>query len=126
MIIGICGCLLFVQGASFSVTKAHTVSFGKWISIRVTEDGDEPKAIDLKVRALLVDGRMKEFTAGVPHDVTDRTFTVQRVYRLNDSLHRIQARSTGYGNVVVGCWSIASRARCKRSYCRHLIRMFPR
>ena len=47
---------------------------------------DERTAIDLKMRALLVDGQTKEFITGVPHDVTDRTFVVQRVFRLNDSL----------------------------------------
>jgi hypothetical protein len=82
---GVFVCLALFRGTSLSAPKVHLVAFGKWSSIRVTE-GEEPKTIDLKVRALLVDGRMKEFTAGVPHDVTDRTFTVQRVYRLNDSL----------------------------------------
>ena len=86
MIIGICGCLLFLQGESFSVTKAHTVSFGKWMSIKMNEDGENPRTIDLRVRPLLVDGRTKEFTAGLAHDVTERTFTVQRVYRVNDAL----------------------------------------
>jgi hypothetical protein len=86
MIMGVFVCLALFRGTSLSAPKVHLVAFGKWSSIRVREEGEEPKTIDLKVRALLVDGRMKEFTAGVPHDVTDRTFTVQRVYRLNDSL----------------------------------------
>ena len=47
---------------------------------------DERTALDLKVRALLVDGQNKEFITGPPHDVTNRTFVVQRVFRLNDSL----------------------------------------
>jgi hypothetical protein len=47
---------------------------------------DERAAVDLKIRPLLVDGQTKEFAAGSPHDVTDRTFVVQRVFRLNDSL----------------------------------------
>lgn len=82
---GVFVCLALFRGTSLSAPKVHLVAFGKWSSIRVTE-GEEPKTIDLKMRALLVDGRMKELTAGAPHDVTDRTFTVQRVYRLNDSL----------------------------------------
>jgi hypothetical protein len=85
MIMGVFVCLALLRGTSLSAPKVHLVAFGKWSSIRVTE-AEEPKTIDLKVRALLVDGRMKEFTTGVPHDVTDRTFAVQRVYRLNDSL----------------------------------------
>jgi hypothetical protein len=40
----------------------------------------------LKVRPLMVDGRQKEWTTGDAHDVTDRSFTVRRAMRLNDSL----------------------------------------
>jgi hypothetical protein len=40
----------------------------------------------LKIRALLVDGVVKEWTNGDAHDVTDRSFVVRRVMRLNDSL----------------------------------------
>ena len=39
-----------------------------------------------RIRPLFVDGRTKEFTTGTAHDVTDRIFVVQRVYRLNDLL----------------------------------------
>jgi hypothetical protein len=45
----------------------------------------------LKIRALLVDGVLKEWTTGEAHDVTDRSFVVRRVIRLNDSLARRQA-----------------------------------
>jgi len=41
---------------------------------------------DLKVRPLLVDGAVKEWTTGDPHDVTDRSFAVRRAVRLNDTL----------------------------------------
>ena len=40
----------------------------------------------LKIRPLLVDGAVKEWTTGDAHDVTDRSFVVRRVLRLNDSL----------------------------------------
>jgi hypothetical protein len=40
----------------------------------------------LKIRALLVDGVLKEWTTGDAHDVTDRSFVVRRVIRLNDAL----------------------------------------
>jgi len=40
----------------------------------------------MKVRGLFVDSRLKEFTTGLPHEVTARLLVVQRVYRLNDSL----------------------------------------
>lgn len=40
----------------------------------------------LKIRALLVDGVVKEWTTGDAHDVTDRSFVVRRVIKLNDAL----------------------------------------
>ncbi len=33
-----------------------------------------------------IDGQQKEWTTGDTHDVTDRTFTIRRAMRLNDSL----------------------------------------
>ncbi len=44
------------------------------------------KPMTLKVRALVVDGRVKEYVMGAPHEVTDRLFVVRRVFRVNDSL----------------------------------------
>lgn len=44
------------------------------------------KAGTVKVRPLLVDARTKEFTLGLPHDITERLFVVRRALRLNDSL----------------------------------------
>jgi len=41
---------------------------------------------ELKVRPLLVDARVKEYTTGNPHEVTDRLFVVRRVFRINDAL----------------------------------------
>jgi len=85
MIMGPCACLLGLGSTAFSAPKVHLVTFGKWSSIKLIHEGEE-RVTDLRVRPLIVDGRTKEFTASQPHDVTDRTFVVQRVYRLNDSL----------------------------------------
>jgi hypothetical protein len=48
--------------------------------------GAAPGESELKVRALLVDGVVKEWTTGDSHDVTDRSFVVRRVIKLNDVL----------------------------------------
>ena len=40
----------------------------------------------LKTRALLVDGRVSEWTTGDAHDITDRSFVVRRALRINDAL----------------------------------------
>jgi hypothetical protein len=44
------------------------------------------KPMPFKVRALLVDGRVKEYAVGTPHEVTERLFVVRRAFRVNDSL----------------------------------------
>jgi hypothetical protein len=41
---------------------------------------------ELKVRPLTVDGKVKEWTTGEAHDITDRSFVVRRAVRLNDAL----------------------------------------
>jgi hypothetical protein len=46
----------------------------------------EDKTLEIKIRSLYVDGRLREFTTGEPHDVTERVFVVRRAYRLNDWL----------------------------------------
>jgi hypothetical protein len=56
------------------------------MSINSLGDGGEGKPVDIKIRPLYVDGRTKEFTVGLAHDVTEKTFVVQRIFRLNDSL----------------------------------------
>jgi hypothetical protein len=48
--------------------------------------GAAPGENELKIRALLVDGLVKEWISGESHDVTDRSFAVRRVMRLNDAL----------------------------------------
>ena len=83
----ICVCLLILESVGRCASKPHTVVFGKWTTIKwLSGDDDNAKAEDLKIRALIVDGRTKEWTTGIAHDVTERTFVVQRMYRLNDSL----------------------------------------
>ncbi len=72
--------------SGLAVVKPHVVSFGKWTTVKWLAGANENNPLDLKVRALYVDTRLKEYTTGAPHEVTDRLFVVQRVFRLNDSL----------------------------------------
>ena len=48
--------------------------------------GEDDKPLTIKVRALVVDGRVREFSMGAPHEVTDRLFVVRRAFRVNDNL----------------------------------------
>jgi hypothetical protein len=72
----------------FAATKGHTVAFGKWTYVPWLPGGaaDQQKPLPLKVRALLIDARVKEFTLDAPHDITERLFVVRRAFRVNDSL----------------------------------------
>src|SRR5271163_4722825 len=76
-------CVGCVQCAA--VTKPHVITFGKWVSAK-WPNATGQKLFDLKVRALFVDTRLKEYTTGAPHEVTDRLFVVRRAFRVNDSL----------------------------------------
>jgi hypothetical protein len=70
--------------------KVHTVALGAVKRVTYSKTGDPagagPAEDSLKIRALLVDGILKEWTTGDAHDVTDRSFVVRRVIRLNDTL----------------------------------------
>lgn len=70
---------------ALAAPKTHVVGFGKWTQAKWYV-GPEGKPIDLKIRALYVDTRLKEYTTGVPHEVTDRLFVVRRMFRVNDLL----------------------------------------
>ena len=68
-----------------AATKPHIITFGKWTTVPWSSGFDDSK-LSLKMRALMVDGRIKEYILGVPHEVTERLFVARRVFRMNDSL----------------------------------------
>ncbi len=84
-----------------AVPKAHVVAFGKWQTVRWfadastanTEGKEVVQSVDVKIRPLYVDTRLKENTTGPPHEVTDHVFVVRRAYRVNDSLPGEEAKS---------------------------------
>ena len=70
--------------------KTHSVVLGAVKRVPYSKPGDPAGAMagedSLKIRALLADGALKEWTTGDAHDVTDRSFVVRRAIRLNDAL----------------------------------------
>ncbi len=76
----------FFTLAAVAASKPHIIAFGKWTVVKSSADLDQDRAGDLKVRPLYVDTRLKEFTFGIPHDVTEQVFVVRRVVRVNDTL----------------------------------------
>jgi len=81
-------CIIFGLTPARAATKIHIITFGKWTSVewRPETGKTDEKPSTLKIRPLLVDGRIKEYVLGVPHEVTDRIFVVRRVFRVNDNL----------------------------------------
>jgi hypothetical protein len=77
---------LLLTCSSFAATKPHVISFGKWMPVQwmVGTNGDDEQ-VSIKVRALVVDGRVREYVVGPPHEVTERLFVVRRVFRVNDA-----------------------------------------
>jgi hypothetical protein len=79
--------LFLITATGWTATaKAHLVTFGPWIKVRLFVGPAADRVQDMKTRSLNIDGRSREFTIGEPHDVTDRMFVVRRAYRMNDAL----------------------------------------
>ena len=79
-------CAALLTSTADAATKVHVITFGKWTSAQWFAGGTDDKAMIIKIRALVIDGRVKEYVLGAPHEVTDRLFVVRRVFRVNDSL----------------------------------------
>jgi hypothetical protein len=83
--------ILLFAGLSIAVpaaatSKPHVVALGKATTVKLFLGPSESQAMDISVRPLYVDTKLKEFTTGQTHDVTDREFVVRRAYRINDAL----------------------------------------
>jgi hypothetical protein len=85
-----CAALLVAPGLLRAAAKPHSVALGavrhEPYSIQGDPAGAQTGETQLDVRPLVVDGKVKEWTTGEMHLVTERSFTVRRAVRLNDSL----------------------------------------
>jgi hypothetical protein len=83
--VALLSCVLLWGATASAASKPHIITFGKWITVQwLPLAGNEPSA--MKLRPLLVDSRVKEFTLESPHEITERLFVVRRAFRLNDIL----------------------------------------
>jgi len=79
--------LLILASPASAAPKPHIVSFGKWTTVQYSPNNSaDEQPLTMKVRPLLLDTRIKEFTFGPAHDLTERLFVVRRAFRVNDSL----------------------------------------
>lgn len=78
--------VLFLAIPAYGAAKPHVVFLGKSQAVKIFLGRDESQSATISVRPLYVDTKLKDYTTGDAHDITDRQFVVQRAYRLNDSL----------------------------------------
>src|SRR5579863_6009043 len=82
--------LTCLSNIAASPRKVHVVALGAVRRVPYSKTGDPagaaPGEETLKIRPLVVDGAVKEWTSGESHDITDRSFVVRRVLRINDEL----------------------------------------
>ncbi len=88
--LGLSVLLLMAVPHSLAAAKAHTVFFGSGKNVPYSAVSDPAGALptekQLRVRPLLVDEKVREWTTGESHAITDRSFVVRRALRLNDAL----------------------------------------
>jgi hypothetical protein len=108
-------CVFAISLLHAAPRKPHTVVLGATRKVAYSKAGDPAGAAPgedaLKIRALLVDGVLKEWTTGDAHDVTDRSFVVRRALRLNDALPGDQVANGPKGQWVWqrGPWLLVDR-----------------
>jgi hypothetical protein len=99
---------------AFCVAKPHTVSLGSARRQPYSAQGDPAgirgKETELRVRPLVVDGKIREWTTGDLHEVTERSFVVRRAVRLNDTLPTDRAARWVWQR---GPWLLIDRASGK-------------
>lgn len=78
--------LVMAPSVGLAASKVHTVAFGKWTIVSWVAGNEDTKPLSMKVRPLVVDGHIKEYAIGMPHEITERLFVVRRAFRINDSL----------------------------------------
>jgi len=108
LLVSLCACNTPLQAAA---PKVHTVALGAVRRVPYTQPDATPdtksdETSTLKVRPLFVDDKQKEWTTGDSHDVTDRSFTIRRALRVNDSL---PSDSTAHWIWQPGPWLLVDR-----------------
>jgi hypothetical protein len=91
-----------------AASKPHVITFGKAIVVKAPTGSEQSSSADWKIRPVYVDGRLKEFTVGNSHEVTEQLFVVRRMVRLNDTLPQ-EPTSTPRWSWQGGGWLLIDR-----------------
>lgn len=107
--LGVCAAVLLL--CLPAVAKVHSVAVGAWRKVPYTppsasQSTTDDKPATLRVRPLVIDGQVKDWTTGDIHEITDRSFTVRRAVKLNDAL---PGESGAHWLWVLGPWLMVDR-----------------
>jgi hypothetical protein len=100
---------------AMAAAQSKAISFGAWTKVPFFVGPNEAKSIDITIRSLLVDGKVKEFTTGDIHEVTDRFFVVRKAYRINDWLPDDEKAKQHRWKWQRGGWLLVDRATARIS-----------
>jgi len=92
-----------------AATKPHVFQYGKKTMVKLFVGPNEDSSLEIAVQPLLVDGKIREFVTGSPHDVTDRLFVVRRAFRINDQIGEIDRSNPPRWKWQRGGWLMVSR-----------------
>ena len=84
---------VLLLGVAQAEPNPHVVLFGKEMRVKLFLGPREDKSADMNIRALSVDGRIREFTTGEPHQISGTQFVVRKAFRLNDWLPEDQEKA---------------------------------
>jgi len=101
--------LVLLHAAASAASKPHVIALGKPQPVKLFVGPSDSRTVDLSVSPLFVDTKLKEYTTGKPHEVTDREFVIRRVFRINDALPD-EARKTPRWIWQLGGWLLVDRS----------------
>ena len=75
---------LGLAAALATAAPRHTIRFGPTMPVELFVGPTESKSQKIEVRALYVDSKLREFTTGEPHDVSDHAFVIRKTKRVSE------------------------------------------
>src|SRR5438270_13833898 len=105
-------CMLLVLLCVVAPARTHVITFGKTLNVQWFVSPE--RSLPIAVRPLYVDGKLREFTLGDAHDVTDGSFVVRRAYRINDYLP-VDEKKVPNWKWQRGAWLLVNRRTGKVS-----------
>ncbi len=98
-------CAVFLSLCLPAAAKVHSVSLGAWRKVPYMAPA-ATQATSLRVRPLVIDGQVRDWTTGDIHEITDRSFVARRAVKLNDSL---PGEAGSHWQWVLGPWLLVDR-----------------